>query len=60
MYSDINPTRRYCRKEAAILIGKSTDTLDRYTKEGKITAHTSSVNGRRYWKGADLIRMMTK
>lgn len=54
----IEPTRQYCRKEAAAAIGVSTDTLDRYTKQGKIVAHVKKVNDRRWWRGSDLIRLM--
>lgn len=54
----IFPSRQYCRKEAAELIGVHCTTLDNYTKQGLIVAHISRRNGRRWWKGSDLIRLM--
>ena len=54
---EIKMTKRYSRKEAAAIIGKSEKTLDRYTSAGIITAHLSTVNGKRWWKGADLAKL---
>lgn len=53
----VNESSRYELRDAANALGVSKGTLLRWTREKKITAHRSRVNGRHFWTGADLLRI---
>jgi len=52
----INPSDLYQLKEAAAILGVAQSTLHRYEKEGICKASIRRTNGRRVWKGSELIR----
>lgn len=53
---NVHPDDLYSRSEAARALGVSPKTLDNYTRDGRIPYRTRKCNGRRCWRGSDLIR----
>ena len=51
-----NPAGRYEARQAAAILGVSTDTLYRYTAAGYLHPTTRKANGRQTWTGAELTR----
>lgn len=54
--SRINPNALYELRHAADLLGVSKQSLSAYTRDQKIRASIRRSNGRRCWKGSELIR----
>lgn len=48
---------KYTVTEAAKALGCSRQTLRRREAEGYIVSHRSRLNGRRWYRGSDLIRL---
>ena len=53
--SHIKPAAKYELREAAMLLGVSKSTIQRWTKEGILKCQVRTVNNRRIWTGAELI-----
>lgn len=52
---DIRPESRWNAKEAARLLGMSTDTLRRRVKDGSIRQHFGRLSPRPYYLGRDIL-----
>lgn len=55
----INPAVWYSIKETANLIGKSTRTVERYNKSGKLKAHLSKMDNKWKIKGSEILKLTT-
>lgn len=53
----VSPQGRYGLTEAAKALGINPSTLQRYTERGLIKCSIRKSNGRRFWTGAELIRL---
>lgn len=53
----VTPTGLYEAKAAAEALGISRQTLHSYTRQGLLAASIRKTNGRRVWRGSELIRI---
>lgn len=54
---NVKPEALYQLGEAATLLGIGQSTLHRYTERGLCKASIRRSNGRRVWKGAELLKL---
>jgi len=54
---NVIPSAHYELKAASEALGITRATLLRYTHNGSISAKTSMANGRKFWLGADILRL---
>lgn len=54
---DVIDSAKYELREAAKALGVSPSTIDKWTRKGVLKCRIRKANGRRYWTGADLLRV---
>ena len=54
---NVQPDELYQAKQAAQLLDIAPSTLYRYTNAGLLRCSTRKCNGRRIWKGSELLRI---
>ena len=55
---EIFPSKNYTTKEVAEILGKSRQTINNYCKTRLLRFGISRANGRKFFKGSDIIRAM--
>lgn len=55
---EIFPSKNYTTKEVAEILGKTRQTVNNYCKARLIKYGVSRANGRKIFKGSDIIRAM--
>lgn len=55
---EINPTRNYSTSEVANFLGKDRHTIQNWCKKGLLRYSLSRANGRKIFKGVDIIKAM--
>jgi len=55
---EISPSKNYTTKEVAEILGKSRQTINNYCKSHLLRFGISRANGRKFFKGSDIIRAM--
>ena len=56
--AEIFPTKNYTTKEVAEILGKTRQTINNYCKAHLLRFGVSRANGRKFFKGSDIIRAM--
>ena len=55
---EVHPTKNYTTQEVAEILGKSRQTVNNYCKARLLKYGISRANGRKIFKGSDIIRAM--
>ena len=55
---EIYPSKNYTTQEVAAILGKSRQTINNYCKAHLLRYGISRANGRKFFKGSDIIRAM--
>ena len=55
---EVFPSKNYTTKEVAETLGKSRQTINNYCKANLLRFGVSRANGRKFFKGSDIIRAM--
>lgn len=55
---EIFPSKNYTVKEVAEILGKTRQTVNNYCKARILRFSISRANGRKFFKGSDIIRAM--
>lgn len=53
---EIYPSKNYTTKEVAEILGKTRQTINNYCKARLLRFGVSRANGRKFFKGSDIIR----
>ena len=56
--TEIFPSKNYTVKEVAAILGKTRQTVNNYCKARILRYGVSRANGRKFFKGSDIIRAM--
>lgn len=54
---EVNPTTRYSLTDAAMQLGVSKRTVERWLEENKLKAVILKINNRRYITGTEILRV---
>ena len=55
---EVFPSRNYTTQEVAEILGKTRQTVNNYCKARLLRYGISRANGRKFFKGSDIIRAM--